>query len=167
MKRIDNDTVELTDAEKIVKEWHESLLDTGYSHAAADEQILLRTPTDGMTWKVLADMEFRKWLHGIRFWGPLAKDDHHPTDEPLPRIGFLDDNKALQYEAEVRRLGPDLYKITAPGIGIEHLVTTQEVKEDDYIAFLDDDGNPIHEQPPANELRASAGAMHVCVEDIG
>lgn len=163
MKRNEDGTVELTEAETVVSEWHASLLDTGYSHAAADEQILLVTPTNGMAWKVLADMEFRKYLHGVKFWGPLAKNDHTVTDEPPPRIGFLDDDKAVQYEAEVRRLGPDLFVITAPGIGIQHLVSTQDVMDDDYLAFLDEDGS----NPAApKELRASAGAQSVLVDDL-
>lgn len=133
MKRHDDRTVELTEAEQVVLEWHSSLLDTGHSHAAADEQILLRTPVDGMTWKVMADQEFRKYLHGIKFWGPLAKDDHRPGEEPVPRIFFLDNEGNDKSEAEVRRLGPDVWLVTDPDCDMGHILTRQQIMEDPYL----------------------------------
>lgn len=136
MKFIEQNEVELTPAEQIVTEWHTSLLDSGYTDPAAVEQILLRTKTDGPTWKVLADDDFRKYLSGIRIWGPLAKDDHKVSDLPLPRIEFLDDEGTPMYEAVVRRLGPDLYVVKSPASDMEHLMTTQEIKDDDYVRFM-------------------------------
>lgn len=136
MKFIEQNTVELTDAERVVLDWHNSLLDTGYSTHAAVEQILLRTPTDGATWKLLEDDDFRRYLAGVRMWGPLAKDDHKAMDEPLPRVEFLDDEGTPMYEAVVRRLGPDLYVVKSPASDMEHLMTTQEIKDDDYVRFV-------------------------------
>ena len=75
MKRNQDGTVELTEAEEVVKDWHCSLLDVGHSHLAATEQMMLRTPPEGFTWKVLSNDEFRQWLYSIRFWGPLTKGD--------------------------------------------------------------------------------------------
>lgn len=134
MKINEDGSIELTEGETVVKEWHESLLDVGHSHGAASEQILLRTPTNGKAWEILGNDDFRKYLYGIRMWGPLAKDDHKPSDEPLPRIEFLDDEGSPQYEAEVRRIGQDLFVVKSPD-GMEYMVTRQEVETDDYLRF--------------------------------
>lgn len=135
MKIGEDGSVMLTDAELVARDWFNSLLDSGNSHASALEQMMLRTPVDGPTWKTLASDDFRRYLAGIRFWGPLAKDDHHPQADPLPAIEFLDDDGNPLYEATVRRLGPDLYVVKNPVSDMEHLMTTQEIKDDDYLRF--------------------------------
>lgn len=136
MKKNEDGSWDLSEAELLLQEWYNSLLDSGHSHPDASQQILLRTPTNGVAWKLLADMDLRKHLAGIRIWGPLAKDDHVVTDETLPRIEFLDDDGNRKSEAGVRRLGPDLYVVKDPDCDIEHLMTTQEIKEDDYVRFV-------------------------------
>jgi hypothetical protein len=146
MKLNDDGSYELTDAERITKEWHCSLLDAGYSHGAATEKMMLYTPVNGAVWEVLGNDDFRKHLYGIRFWGPLAKDDDVVLDKAIPRIAFLTDEGTIKREATVRRLGPDLYVIKDPDNDMEHLVTTQDVRDDDYLAFLTEAGKI--EKPP-------------------
>lgn len=134
MNRLSDVTVELTDAERVVKDWFNSLLDTGHSHASAIEQILLRTPVDGVTWKVLEDEEFRKYLAGIRFWGPLAKDEHKPGDEPVPRIFYVDPEGIMpEREAEVRRLGPDVWVVTDPETNAGHILDRKQIEAAPYL----------------------------------
>lgn len=53
---------ETSTAEDVIGEWHADLVEHGYTPAAAVEQLLLRTPTGGATWKVLEDNAFRARL---------------------------------------------------------------------------------------------------------
>lgn len=62
MKRIDERTVELTDAERVVVEWHGMLLDAGYSQREAVDRIESRVPQDGVTFALVRDPDFRAYL---------------------------------------------------------------------------------------------------------
>lgn len=62
MKRIDSKTVELTEAELVVKEWHSALLDAGYGLEDAAESIMDAVPASGETHRVLSRPEFYVWL---------------------------------------------------------------------------------------------------------
>lgn len=60
--RLDARTVELTDAETVVKEWYDALLDNGMSPEDAIYEIETSVPHRGATWSVLQDRVFWEYL---------------------------------------------------------------------------------------------------------
>lgn len=62
MKRIDRTTVELTDAEWVVDEWHDTLMAEGRNQAQALKEIEDSVPQDGVTSSVIKHPGFREYL---------------------------------------------------------------------------------------------------------
>lgn len=62
MRRINDTEVELTEPERILNEWHESLLNTGYGQHEAVEKMLNATSVQSLTWELLNQQDFRDWL---------------------------------------------------------------------------------------------------------
>lgn len=52
----------LTDTEKVIVEWRNTLLDAGHSQAEAVQTIEDRVPHEGVTYKALQDADFRAYL---------------------------------------------------------------------------------------------------------
>lgn len=62
MKRESERVVELTEAESVVKDWFDSLLDNGMGIEQAILEITNSVPIHGTTWDIINDQEFRGWL---------------------------------------------------------------------------------------------------------
>lgn len=60
--RLDARTVVLTDAEMVVKEWVDALLDEGLGVQAAIDKIEMSVPRHGKTWTALRDRVFFEYL---------------------------------------------------------------------------------------------------------
>lgn len=57
MKIIDDRTVELTDAELVVKDWHDSLVDRGLGLSSAVIYIKDSVPATSLAWRLVDYME--------------------------------------------------------------------------------------------------------------
>lgn len=64
MKRIDNRTVELTEAEQVVMEWLGSIMALGFDQKQSLQEIIDGVPHGGTTMKILENLEFRHYLAG-------------------------------------------------------------------------------------------------------
>jgi len=63
MERINKREVQLTDAEQIVKSWHDSLLDKGLDPVQALDEITGNTgDRNPLLTETLKDIGFRRWL---------------------------------------------------------------------------------------------------------
>lgn len=58
--------VQLTQAEKVIKEWVDVLVDQGLGPVEAVDRIMATVPVHGSTWTLIANDEFRNWLMGRR-----------------------------------------------------------------------------------------------------
>lgn len=86
MKQINDREVELTEAEQVVHEWYQSLLDAGYGHHEAATQILDRVPIDKTTWRLLNQQDFRDWLTGYK---PAEKRHECDTGKDMKYTGTM------------------------------------------------------------------------------
>lgn len=59
---LNEQTVKMTEAEWVVREWHDTLMDVGFNQAEALREIEERIPQGSKTENLLKDPDFRAYL---------------------------------------------------------------------------------------------------------